>query len=372
MAQLRMRSLGPGWAQGYAEKAFEKPLAPQPQQTTAGGQGRNHTTDGMAMAVLAVAALGTVRGYQWIQAGELWKTVAAGDWASSDSSALAGWAKQRWQRNRNRVHDPALVREKLSRLAFEAEIEVTAILPATDTEDGPQAGAGAAGAAWPPPTATSTIPWGRASTASRVRPVHPRPGAAASVRFRTLRGPQRPRRARGGRSLAPAGGEGRDAPRGTVGVEGAPSLRSGMCAQGALVGKTTACQAEPRSLRRRPDLRRHHLYVARTRMGKSTLMQHLVTHKLREKAAGRDGDAIIVVDPHADLVADLLGHVPESAHRPGAARRPRRGGGPSRHQPPRHAHLQRPRPHRRLGRARGPWACGSSGVRACSRSSSRR
>ena len=32
---------------------------------------------------------------------------------------------------------------------------------------------------------------------------------------------------------------------------------------------------------------------------------------MREKAAGRDDDAIIVVDPHADLVAGLLEHVPE-------------------------------------------------------------
>ena len=33
---------------------------------------------------------------------------------------------------------------------------------------------------------------------------------------------------------------------------------------------------------------------------------------MQEKAAGRDGDAIIVVDPHADLVAGLLEQVPES------------------------------------------------------------
>ncbi|MXY96474.1 MAG: type IV secretion system DNA-binding domain-containing protein, partial [Gemmatimonadetes bacterium] len=59
-------------------------------------------------------------------------------------------------------------------------------------------------------------------------------------------------------------------------------------------------------------LRRHHLYVARTRMGKSTLMHHVVTHKMREKAEGRDTDAIVVVDPHADLVAGLLEQVPES------------------------------------------------------------
>ena len=41
-------------------------------------------------------------------------------------------------------------------------------------------------------------------------------------------------------------------------------------------------------------------------------MHHVVVHKMREKAAGRDDDAIIVVDPHADLVAGLLEQVPES------------------------------------------------------------
>ena len=59
-------------------------------------------------------------------------------------------------------------------------------------------------------------------------------------------------------------------------------------------------------------MRRHHLYVARTRMGKSTLMEHVVVHKMKEKAMGRDDDAIVVVDPHADLVKSLLRHVPES------------------------------------------------------------
>ena len=35
-------------------------------------------------------------------------------------------------------------------------------------------------------------------------------------------------------------------------------------------------------------------------------------HKMQEKAAGRDGDATVVVDPHANMVGDLLRHVPES------------------------------------------------------------
>ena len=47
-------------------------------------------------------------------------------------------------------------------------------------------------------------------------------------------------------------------------------------------------------------------------MGKSTLMHHVAVHKVREKAAGRDGDAIVVVDPHADLVDGVLRQVPES------------------------------------------------------------
>ena len=77
------------------------------------------------------------------------------------------------------------------------------------------------------------------------------------------------------------------------------------------MGDTTA--GRPREIRFPEDLlRRHHLYVARTRMGKSTLMHHIVTHKLREKAAGNDHDAIVVIDPHADLVAALLEQVPES------------------------------------------------------------
>ena len=39
-------------------------------------------------------------------------------------------------------------------------------------------------------------------------------------------------------------------------------------------------------------------------------MHHVIAHRMREKAAGRDHDAIIVVDPHADLVNAILEHVP--------------------------------------------------------------
>ena len=309
VTQLRMRSLGPGWAQGYAAKAFEQPLPVQPQPAAAASPERNHANGGMAAAFLAVAVLGAVQGYQWVQAGELWKTVLAG-LGIVTVLGLAGWAKARWQRNRNRIHDPALVKEKISRLAFEADIQVTAILPATDSR---RAGRKRAQQLLEP-VATAyrhfEHPLGARFAVSRVRPVIPEPerlhpSGSGLLDSRSVLG------VREAATLWHPPGEKDETP--LVGRSGAKALLPAArdVRHGALVGETTA--GKPSPVRFAGDvLRRHHLYVARTRMGKSTLMQHVITHKLREKAAGRDGDAIIVVDPHADLVNDLLGHVPES------------------------------------------------------------
>ena len=309
VAQLRMRSLGSGWGQGYAAKAFEQPLPVQPQPVAAASQERDYANGGMAAAFLAVAVLGAVQGYRWVQAGELWKTVLAG-LGIVTVLAVAGWAKARWQRNRNRIHDPALVKEKISRLAFEADIEVTAILPATDSK---RAGRKRARELLEP-VATAyrhfDQPLGARFAVSPVRPVLPdperlHPSPSGLLDSRSVIG------AREAATLWHPPGEKDETP--LVGRSGAkallPSARD--VRHGALVGETTA--GRPGPVRFAGDvLRRHHLYVARTRMGKSTLMQHVITHRLREKAAGRDGDAIVVVDPHADLVNDLLGHVPES------------------------------------------------------------
>ena len=109
-----------------------------------------------------------------------------------------------------------------------------------------------------------------------------------------------------------------------------------------------------------PDdlLRRHHLYVARTRMGKSTLMHHIVTHKMREKAEGRDTDAIVVVDPHADLVNGLLEQVPDSL-----VNRVRLIDlADDRALPASTCWTPAYSPHRRLGGARGPGPLGPVGA----------
>ena len=217
--------------------------------------------------------------------------------------ALAGYYAK--PRERTGFRD-FYIQEKVSRIAFDAELQVTAILPAGTRPQragellGPVAAAyrhfdNPAGARFKVgkvrPTATDPDMmhpagpglFGRRSVLG-VREIaclwHP-PGA----------GDETPLVERSGaRALLPF----------AKGVRG-----------GALVGDTTA--GKPRPIRFPEDLlRRHHLYVARTRMGKSTLMHHLVTHKMREKAEGRDNDAIVVVDPHADLVAGLLRQAPES------------------------------------------------------------
>ncbi len=81
---------------------------------------------------------------------------------------------------------------------------------------------------------------------------------------------------------------------------------------GALVGEEVIGDGEVRLVRFPSQaMRRHHLYAARTQMGKSTLMGHIVGSRLLEKAAGRDDQAVVVVDPHADLVSGILERVPE-------------------------------------------------------------
>ena len=250
---------------------------------------------------------------------------------------------------------PLLIREKVSRIAFDAEIQVVAVLPPDTGHDRAEELLGPVIAAY----RHFDNPAGARFKVGRFRPVMPDPemlhpagpglfGRRSVLGVREVACP-----------VAPARSRRRDAPGGALRRKGAQSL-PGPGASAAARWWATPPQGRSGMPIRFPEdlLRRHHLYVARTRMGKSTLMHHLVTHKMREKAAGRDPDAIVVIDPHTDLVAGMLEHVPESAHRPGAPHRPVRPHPGAGHQPAGHPHLRRPRPHRRLGGAawqKGLW-----------------
>ena len=303
LARLLLRSLGPDWSQAHQQKAFKNPgqQRPDPSYTY---QTKPLQLDGVTMAVLGVGALIALRGYLWVQDGEILKTalLAAG---SALGLTVAGWGWWRWKQARNRVYDPLLIREKVGRIAFDAELQVVAVLPDSAGEQRAKEILEPVAAAY----RHYDHPAGARFKVSGVKPLVPlanlHPAGAGLFGKRSILG------VREVAALWHPPGEGDETP--LVERSGSrallPSARG--VKGGALVGETTAGQG--REIRFPDDLlHRHHLYVARTRMGKSTLMHHIVSHKLREKAAGRDNDAIVVVDPHADLVAGLLEQVPES------------------------------------------------------------
>ena len=218
---------------------------------------------------------------------------------------VAGWGWWRWKQARGRVYDPLLVREKVSRVAFDAELQVIAVLPDSTRPQRADELLGAVAAAY----RHFDHPAGARFKVGRVQPLVPlmnlHPAGPGLFGRRSVLG------VREVAALWHPPGAGDETP--LVERSGArallPSARG--VRGGAPVGDTTA--GKPRPIRFPEDLlRRHHLYVARTRMGKSTLMHHIAVHKMREKAEGRDPDAIVVIDPHADLVAGLLRQVPES------------------------------------------------------------
>ena len=304
VARLMLRSLGPDWSQAHMEKAHKRP-GMEPREPAYTFQTKPLQMDGVTMAVLGLGALAALKGYLWVQDGEIWKAALLGI-GSALGLAVGGWAWHRWKKARKRVEDPLLIKEKVSRVAFDTEVQVTAILPAGTRPQRAGELLGPVAAAY----RHFDNPAGARFKVGKVRPtatdpemLHPAgPGLFGGRSVLGVReiaalwhppgaGDETPLVERSGaRALLPF----------AKGVRG-----------GALVGDTTA--GKPRPIRFPDDLlRRHHLYVARTRMGKSTLMHHLVTHKMREKAEGRDNDAIVVVDPHADLVAGLLQQAPES------------------------------------------------------------
>ena len=127
VTRLLLRSLGPDWAEVHQVRVHGKSAqgprpAQSPEQPASGG------AEGLKMAVLGLGALAALRGYYWIRDGETWKAVLLGLGLVA-ALAVGGWAWARWRGSRDRVFDPLLVREKVSRIAFDAEIRVTAILP---------------------------------------------------------------------------------------------------------------------------------------------------------------------------------------------------------------------------------------------------
>ena len=303
LCRLLLRSLGPDWSQAHQARAHRQAV-PDNREPSYTYQTKPLQLDGVTMAVLGAGALIALRGYLWVQDGEIWKAALLG-MGSALGLTVAGWGWWRWKQARGRVYDPLLVREKVSRVAFDAELQVIAVLPDSTRPQRAEELLGAVAAAY----RHFDHPAGARFKVGNARPVVPlmnlHPAGPGLFGRRSVLG------IREAAALWHPPGAGDETP--LVERSGARALLPSAkgVRGGAPVGDTTA--GKPRPIRFPEDLlRRHHLYVARTRMGKSTLMHHIAVHKMREKAAGRDPDAIVVIDPHADLVAGLLRQVPES------------------------------------------------------------
>ena len=293
VTRLRLLSLGPAGA--IRRRPTPGPLTIPTSPST--GPDRPHQRS--TVTILALLALPVLKAYFWIRNGETWKAVLLGLGVAS-LAALVGWVWWRIKKARSggKYQDPLLIKEKVSRIAYEAQLEVTAVLSEHGTEGRARELLRNVASAY----SHYNNPAGASFKATRVRPALP-----IAEPLPPHRGLLQSRNVLGVRELAALWhplGAGDELPMVLF-----PSARS--VSAGAHVGNTVG--SRPRNIHFQEDtLRRHHLYVARTRMGKSTLMQHIVAHKMREKAAGRDEDAIVVIDPHADLVEGLLKQVPES------------------------------------------------------------
>ena len=182
VATLLLRSLGPGWAEHHQRLVHERPApgAAQPPQA-----GTPQAAGGLGMAVLGIGAFIALKAYQWIQADETWKAVLLGFGVTAGLIA-AGWVKARFFK-RPPVYDPMLIREKVSRIAFDAEVQVTPCCPWTRSRAGDEilsrwplpyrpndnpAGAAQGGRVLPPPRSGMLHPQAQAS--SQARPGSPR------------------------------------------------------------------------------------------------------------------------------------------------------------------------------------------------------
>ncbi len=306
VARLRLLSLGPDWSGPHQEKANPRPAYdPNMSASSAQGDAQVNRRTMFHFALLALLVLPALKAYLWIQAGETWKAILLGLGVMS-LAALAGWGWWRFKKWRSggKYRDPLMIKEKVSKLAYEAQLEVTAVLSEHGTEARAKELLRNVASAY----GHYNNPAGASFRATKARPAVP-----ITDPLPPARGMFRSRQVLGVRELAalwhPLGAA--DALP-MVARSGAralfPASRNG--SGGAYVGDTVV--GKRRKVYFPADaMGRHHLYVARTRMGKSTLMHHLVAHKMREKAAGRNDDAIVVVDPHDDLVNSLLRHVPE-------------------------------------------------------------
>ena len=261
MARLRLLSLGSDWSTAHQEKAYARPL-PDPKTHPSQTDEQINRRSMTHFAILGVFALTALQGYLWVQRGETWKAVLLGLGVAS-LAALAGWAWwhfRKW-RSGGKHQNPLLIKEKISQLAYEAQLEVTAVLSEHGAENRARELLRNVASAY----SHYNNPAGASFRATKVRQAVP-----MNEPLPPVRGLLQGRNVLGVRELASLWhplGAGDQLP--MVARTGAkalfPSSRNG--SGGAYVGDTVV--GRPRKVHFPADaMGRHHLYVARTRMGR--------------------------------------------------------------------------------------------------------
>ena len=302
-ARLVLRSLGPSWSEQYQRKSLVPPMSPV-MNPSYQYQTRPLKVEGIGMIVLlGLIGLG-LQNQIWLRDGMLIKAILL-DTAVAAAVIAAVPLLWRWRKNASRIYDQKLMQEKISRPAYLAELHLTAILPEDEAERTAQDLLDALATAFHhyDHASGNAFKDGKLQAGTHEDPL-------AMVTYRPWRG----RSVLNTREVAtlwhmPRGGD--EVP--LLERSGARSIHplARGIREGAPVGESVTGSSQ-RTVHFTGDLlRQHHLYVAKTRMGKSTLMQHVVAHKLKAKTQGQDDDAIIVVDPHSDLVRSLLNLVPK-------------------------------------------------------------
>jgi hypothetical protein len=298
--QLALEPAPEDWCRDFLRLAVQHPLA--------GEQAPRHTETSMASLGLLVALLLVVlfvyETYVLFQAGE-WLSLAIRAVVTVLAGSLLPWLVRRLLTRP--VYDMALVREKVRRAAFRVQLRL---------------------AVFGPPEATTNELQSRLDRLAAVhRPYNLAAGNGFVARGLRLRGPAplADPRSLGSSARCPILNT-----RELAGLWHLPQAAADV----PLLERTTAraflplppavargcrlgvaeqhSQNVPVSI---PDelTRRHLLLVAKTRRGKSTLLLRLATYAMAEPDPhGRDR-AVVLVDPHRDLVQAALGVVP--AHR---------------------------------------------------------
>ena len=296
LSQLVLRPAPRDWCRGYLELALERPQTPRP-----GGAAEGSPMDVVLLAALfLVAALGfqVYRWYlaaQWLNLGLLLVGLGVG------VPALLWFVGHL---PRRQVYDPQLVREKVSRPAYLAQLRLAVFAP----DGAPKAALreqlarlAAAYHQFDLPAGNGLLP--RALRAKRL-----------DLRRLDFLSPGRQGALLNVRELAglwhlPLGQA--DVP---LVERTGPRLRLPLpytVARGCRVGVATQQgRMVPVCL---PDelLRRHLLLVAKTRRGKSSLLLTLARYLMAEVAPDGHYPALVLVDPHRDLARAALGLVPQ-------------------------------------------------------------